>query len=69
MSEPQCPYCITGGFGFEQMVRKSALEYVCLRCGHVSSPANPWIHCPCERCHIAGVSIAIADAGMKVSKD
>jgi hypothetical protein len=59
MSEPtHCPYCITGGFGFEMMVRNTSDEYVCLKCGHVCYPHSPWLHCSCERCRMACLDVA-----------
>jgi ribosomal protein L40E len=54
----QCPYCITAGIGFEPMRRTSEHEYVCLKCGHVSYPRNPWRQCSCERCKIVDEFIA-----------
>jgi len=53
MNKPtHCPYCITGGFGFERMLRSAAGEYACPKCGHISHPTNPYVRCECERCQV-----------------
>lgn len=68
MSKPMhCPYCITGGFGFEVMVRNTASEHVCMTCGHVAYPRNPWLQCSCERCRVAHRDPGKAEAESELS--
>jgi len=50
--EVLCRYCITAGFGFRPMTKRSVdtEEYVCLGCGHRAQPDNPHSLCACSRC-------------------
>lgn len=45
----RCPYCVLDG-DFRPMFRRSKKSFVCVNCGHASSPEDPYLKCPCRRC-------------------
>lgn len=45
----RCPYCVTGS-EFQPMSRRSEDFFACVNCGHISSPADPYLRCACSRC-------------------
>jgi DNA-directed RNA polymerase subunit RPC12/RpoP len=45
----RCPYCVLGS-DFRPMFRKSSKSFVCVGCGHLSSPEDTHLRCPCQRC-------------------
>ena len=46
----RCPYCVKGS-EFQPMFRRSENTFACISCGHTSSPQDPYLKCPCLRCH------------------
>ena len=45
----RCPYCVLDS-EFQPMVRRSDESFVCLGCGHTSSPVDSSLRCLCPRC-------------------
>lgn len=45
----RCPYCVLGG-DFRPMFRRSDQSFVCVGCGHVTAPEDPYLRCGCSRC-------------------
>jgi len=46
----RCPYCVEGGC-FRPMLRRSTGWFLCLGCGHMTLPSDPYAKCSCHRCH------------------
>jgi len=46
----RCPYCVLGS-EFRPMLQRSRKRwFVCVSCGHVSMPNDPYLKCSCSRC-------------------
>jgi len=45
----RCPFCVEDG-EFRRMSRQSKKLFLCLGCGHLSSPADTHLRCSCPRC-------------------
>jgi hypothetical protein len=46
----RCPYCVMGS-EFRPMLRRSRKKgFVCVICGHLATPADPYLKCPCSQC-------------------
>jgi len=45
----RCPYCVLGS-EFQPMFRRSENTFACGKCGHTSSPEDPYLRCPCPQC-------------------
>jgi len=46
----RCPYCVLDS-EFRPMLHRPHREwFVCLSCGHMAAPADPYLKCPCQRC-------------------
>ncbi len=47
----RCPYCVMGS-EFRPMLQQSAKKkyFVCASCGHMATPEDPYLKCPCLRC-------------------
>lgn len=47
----RCPFCVMGS-EFRPMLRRSRKKgFVCVICGHLATPGDPYLKCPCSRCH------------------
>lgn len=45
----RCPYCVLDS-GFRPMTRRSEKSFVCVGCGHLASPEDPYLRCSCQKC-------------------
>lgn len=45
----RCPYCVLGS-DFRPMFQRPNKSFVCVGCGHLSSPEDPHLRCHCQRC-------------------
>lgn len=46
----RCPYCVMGSEFRPMLPRFRETEFVCVSCGHVATPDDPYLKCPCSRC-------------------
>ena len=46
----RCPYCVMGG-SFRPMLQRSESSFVCLGCGHTTTPEDAQAKCSCARCY------------------
>ncbi len=46
----RCPYCVQGS-EFRPMFRRAEKWFVCVSCGHSAAPSDPYLKCPCPKCH------------------
>ena len=46
----RCPYCVMGSEFRPMLPRFRKTEFVCVSCGHVATPDDPYLKCPCSRC-------------------
>ena len=48
----RCPYCVLGN-EFRPMfcsTNRRAKKFVCINCGHASTPDGPYSRCTCPKC-------------------
>lgn len=46
----RCPYCVLDS-EFRPMLRGTRKHsFVCVSCGHLATPEDPYLKCPCPRC-------------------
>jgi len=48
----RCPYCVMGS-EFRPMLQQATRKkyFACASCGHMATPEDPYLKCPCSRCH------------------
>jgi predicted RNA-binding Zn-ribbon protein involved in translation (DUF1610 family) len=46
----RCPYCVMGSEFRPMLPRPRKEGFVCVSCGHMATPDDPYLKCPCSRC-------------------